>query len=273
MRLNQLKILVFTGLVLMKWSWATNPHVSREDEYLAKLAQNPVADIFSIPFQNNSYFNYNAYNRTQNILNIQPIIPFELTSHFNLITRTILPVRHQPEILSARTHDGIGELNPSFLVVPRKTKKVIWGLGPTFLIPTANHPLLGTGKWSTGPATVLVINSGKWVSGFIASNLWSFAGDRNRTSVSFLSFQYFINYNLTKGWYLTSAPIITSNWRQAAHQRWTVPFGGGVGRTFLLGSQAMNLNLQYFYNAKKPDAIRTESSIRFVVQLLFIKGL
>ncbi len=60
------------------------------NEELAKIAQNPLGNLLSFPFQNNTSFNYGPYDRVQDILNIQPIIPF-----FNgrLITRTIIPLQ------------------------------------------------------------------------------------------------------------------------------------------------------------------------------------
>jgi hypothetical protein len=62
---------------------------------------------------------------------------------------------------------------------------------------------------------------------FLVLNLWSFAGDEDRANVNAMTFQPFLNYNLPKGWYLTSSPLITANWE--ADNRWTVPIGGGCG--------------------------------------------
>ncbi len=47
----------------------------KELEMLAKLAQNPVANVISVPFQNNTNFGYGPPNSkgTQNVLNIQPV--------------------------------------------------------------------------------------------------------------------------------------------------------------------------------------------------------
>ena len=71
-----------------------------DEEELAKQTQNPLADLISVPFQNNIGFNLGPHDRTQNVLNIQPIIPFNLTDNWNLITRTIVPVIYQPDVLS-----------------------------------------------------------------------------------------------------------------------------------------------------------------------------
>ena len=42
--------------------------------------------------------------------------------------------------------------------------------------------------------------------------------------------QYFVTYQLGKGWYLTSSPILTANWKASSGNVWTVPIGGGIGR-------------------------------------------
>ena len=71
---------------------------AEDDSELAKKSQNPVADLISVPFQNNMNFGLEPNHRTQNVLNIQPVIPFELTDDWNLITRTIMPVIKQPDL-------------------------------------------------------------------------------------------------------------------------------------------------------------------------------
>ena len=50
-------------------------------EELAKLAQNPVGNAISVPFQNNTNLNYGPERGTQNILNIQPVIPVSIEWH------------------------------------------------------------------------------------------------------------------------------------------------------------------------------------------------
>jgi hypothetical protein len=57
-------------------------------EELAKAAQNPVASVISLPFQNNTNFGIGPHDTVQNVLNIQPVWPFGLTDAINLIPRT-----------------------------------------------------------------------------------------------------------------------------------------------------------------------------------------
>lgn len=237
---------------------------------LVQQVQDPVADLISLPFQNNTYFGIEPYDRTENILNIQPVIPFHISEHWNLITRTILPVMSQPNPSPSGYTNGLGDLNPTFFLSPVDFGKIIWGVGPTFSVPTATNSVLGSGKWGAGPAVVVVVMPGHWVLGFLANNIWSFAGDTHRQNVNLGTLQYFINYNLPKGWYIVSSPIVTADWAAPAGQCWTVPVGGGFGRIFNIGKQPLNLTLQGFYNVKTPTN-GPDWSMRLQLQFLFPK--
>lgn len=239
---------------------------------LAKAAQNPVASMISLPLQNNTNFNVGPGDDVQNVLNIQPVIPLKLSEDWNLITRTIVPVIYQPELVKGTggSEFGLGDINLTLFLSPAKPGKIIWGAGPAFSLPTANETILGTEKWSAGPSVVALKIQGPWVVGGLASNLWSFAGDSDRQDVNQFLFQYFINYNLPDGWYLSSAPIITANWEADSSDQWTVPLGGGGGKIFRIGKQPVNAQLQGFYNVVTPDN-GPDWTLRFQFQFLFPK--
>ena len=82
--------------------------------------------------------------------------------------------------------------------------------------------------------------------------------------------QYFINYNMKKGWYVTTAPIITANWRASNGNELTLPFGGGFGRIMKIGFQPVNIQLQFFGNAKYP-AGTSPWGMRFQIAFLYPK--
>ncbi len=237
-------------------------------EKLRKAAQNPVASLISVPIQENWNLNIGPYDRTQNIMNIQPVIPASLGENWNLIVRWITPVVWQPIPSSAQQgYYGLGDMNPSFFISPKRSK-VIWGVGPTFMLPTAtNTTFLGQGKFSMGPGGVILVQPGKWTLGALLNNVWSVAGHSDRPDVNQMLFQYFINYNLNKGWYLTWQPIITANWEAENGGRWVVPLGGGVGRIMRLGNQPVNLSAQVYGNAIHPDGA---SPWGFRVQITYL---
>jgi hypothetical protein len=49
-------------------------------------------------------------------------------------------------------------------------------------------------------------------------------------------------------------PIITANWKASSSNVWTVPFGGGIGRIMKIGTQPMNLSLQFYGNTAYPTS-------------------
>ncbi|HEX8797978.1 MAG TPA: hypothetical protein VF772_05165 [Terriglobales bacterium] len=53
--------------------------VESQAEALQKAVQNPVASLISVPLQNNTNMSYGPYNRTQDVLNLQPVIPVKLS--------------------------------------------------------------------------------------------------------------------------------------------------------------------------------------------------
>lgn len=220
---------------------------------LAKKAQNPVADLISLPFQYNLAFETGPHSRRMHTLNIQPVVPIHLNEEWNLIWRTILPVTGWPDGGRDQNEFGLGDLNTTLFLSPAKPGKVIWGLGPILQFPTGADPVLGSGKWGAGPSAVLVTMQGPWVIGSLVSNTWSYAGLSNREDVNQFLLQPFINYNLPKGWYLAFSPIITANWKADRDQRWTVPVGGGVGRVFQIGRQPVSFSVAAYYNVERPD--------------------
>jgi hypothetical protein len=238
---------------------------------LAKQAQNPVANLISLPLQNNTNFSIGPDDETQNILNIQPVWPVSINDNWNLITRTILPVVSQPNILTGGEGriNGLGDTTFTGFFSPKDSGKLIWGAGPVFLIPTATDDALGSDKWGAGASVVLLTMPGKWVVGSLFSNVWSFAGSGDQ-DVNLFTWQYFINYNLPNKWYLTSAPIITANWEADSDNTWTVPFGGGIGKIFNIGKQPMNGQISAYYNVEKPE-LGPDWQLRIQLQFLFPK--
>ena len=262
------------------------PAAATNAEELRKQSQNPIASLISVPLQENFNFGIGSADRTQNVINIQPVIPFSIGKDWNLITRWITPIIYQPIPVAQPPGSpaqqtgvyGLGDLNPSFFLSPKRSK-VTWGVGPTFILPTAtNTTYLGQGKFSMGPSVVVLVQPSHWTIGFLANNIWSVAGHANfnpdgtvnKPPVNQFLLQWFVNYNLKKGWYLKTAPIVTANWRGGNDNVWNVPFGGGVGRIMKLGFQPVNLSAELYGNAVHPPGA-SPWTLRLSFVLLFPK--
>ena len=250
----------------------TTAHAEMSAEELAKLAQNPVGNLISVPFQNNTNFNAGPLKGTQNILNIQPVIPIEVNPEWNIITRTILPVIWQPALSpTIDSSSGIGDMVFTAFLSPAQPHGLIWGVGPVLQWPTDSNGL-GNKNWGMGASfVVLKLEKGDpWVYGALVNNIWSLTSDKQGGSYSNGLIQPFANYNFEGGLYLTSAPILTVDWKAASGQQWTVPLGGGVGKIFHIGKLPVNTQLSAYYNVVKPDN-GPNWQIRAQVQLMFPK--
>src|SRR5882724_8939611 len=97
----------------------TKPAAQDSETELAKKTQNPVADLISVPFQNNFNFGVGPSDKTVWVLNVQPVIPLKLTADWNLITRVITPIINQPSLAPGIDHEfGLGDINPTFFFSP-----------------------------------------------------------------------------------------------------------------------------------------------------------
>ena len=240
---------------------------------LAAKVQNPIADLISLPIQSNHNFGLGPHDRTQTIVNVQPVVPFSLGPDWNLVTRWIMPIVNQPNLASSHGATfGLGDFNPSFFLVPKLPGDVMVGFGPTLLFPTATSRETGSGKWGAGPTAVVVWMPKPWVVGVLANNIWSYAGNGDRAAVSTFLLQPFVNYNLPDGWYLTSSPVVTANWKAPSDDRWVVPIGGGVGKIWHLGHQPINTTVQAYWNVVHPETVHGPNwQVRAQFTLLFPK--
>jgi hypothetical protein len=241
---------------------------------LAKLAQNPVGNLISVPFQNNTNFNVGPQNGTQNILNIQPVYPIEVNKDWNVITRTIIPLIWQPAAVAGEgTTFGLGDIQVSAFLSPSAPLPGgwIWGAGAIAQLPTDSNDL-GNKNWGLGPtAVVLRIEKGSpWVYGVLVNNVWSLSSDQRGGAYSNFLLQPFLNYNFPNGTYITSAPIVTANWKAESGQQWTVPLGIGVGHIFHVGKLPVNTQISGYYNVVHPDD-GANWQLRAQVQLMFPK--
>jgi len=241
---------------------------------LQKATQNPVASLISVPLQNNTNFGANPGYRNQDVLNIQPVIPIGISKDWNLLLRWITPIIYQPVPNAPGTPEtgeyGLGDMEPTFFISPKKPGKLIWGVGPVLQLPAATNTFLGQGKLGIGPSTVVLTQPGHWTLGLLENNVWSVAGSGSRPAVNQFLMQYFINYNLKKGWFIGVSPIITANWEASRGNVWTVPFGGGIGRIMKFGAQPVSLLAQFYGNAVHP-ANTPSWTMRLQISFLFPK--
>lgn len=223
---------------------------------LAKKLQDPISDLIRVPFQNNMNFNVGPHKGTQDILNIQPVIPIHINADWNLITRTILPLVWNPSFSPARVPPfGLSPTTFAAFLSPSKSNNDwIWGAGPIVELPTITNKNLGSNVWGLGPAIVVGKLAGPIVAGVLVNTVFSLGGTSGRggTRYSLTTINPFFNYNFGGGWFVGTVPIITANW-DASGEKWTLPVGLQAGRLIkIAGKLPVNLLVGAYYNALRP---------------------
>ena len=236
---------------------------ANEASALAEKLQNPIADLISLPFQNNTNFNVGPNKGTQDILNIQPVIPIHVNDDWNVITRTILPLvwssSFQP--VAAVPPFGLSPITFSAFLSPTKTiDGWTWGVGPIVELPTATNKTLGSNVWGVGPAVVAVRTAHPWVYGLLVNNVFSLGGTSGPagTHYSFMTINPFINYNFGGGLvcrHLAGHDRQLGHWRRPNGRcRWARQFGRLIK---IADKLPVNLLVGAYYNALRPTGTGT----------------
>ncbi|RUW54665.1 MAG: transporter [Mesorhizobium sp.] len=242
-----------------------------DDADLAKQLSNPIASLISVPFQFNYDSGFGPDDGYRATLNIQPVVPISLNDNWNLISRTILPIITQDDIAGpSGSQSGLGDVTQSLFFSPKAPGPggVIWGVGPVMLLPTATDDLLGGGKWGAGPTAVALKQAGPWTFGMLANQIWSFAGDSDRSEINATFLQPFLSYTTADAWTFGLNTESTYDW--ASHQ-WSVPINLSVAKLVKFGNQPVSLSVGTRYWMTSPESGPEGWGFRGVVTLLFPK--
>ena len=210
----------------------------QDAQELAKKLSNPVASLISLPFQQNFDFGMGAGSGWRSTLNIQPVIPITLSQKWNLISRTILPIIHQHNVVPNSSQTGLGDITQSFFFSPTDSKRVIWGAGPVLLIPTATDDALGTEKFGIGPTALVLKQQSGWTYGALVNHIWSVAGSETRSEVNSTFLQPFLAYNTRDAWTFTVNTESSYDWEG---NHWNVPIHFVISKLIKIGHQPVSV--------------------------------
>jgi hypothetical protein len=267
---NMRKVTIIILAMTLSPSFAADEGTQKKDtEALAMKLQNPVANLISVPIQNNWDFGIGSNAAMRYLVNVQPVVPFSIGEDWNLITRTIMPMIHAESSLPGGGDvGGLGDIVQSYFFSPKApVRGWIMGGGPVFLYPSASDDALGAQKWGAGPTAVLLKQAKGWTYGALANHLWSFAGNESRQDVSATLLQPFISYT-TKTY--TTLGLNTESTYDWENNQWLVPINLQVSQLLKFGSQPVQFTFGGRYYPEKPKN-GAEWGLRFAVTLLFPK--
>jgi len=241
---------------------------SQSAQELADKLSNPVASMISVPFQNNTDWGIGEYNGSKNTLNFQPVVPFKLTNNLNLITRLILPIVSQRDVVGPDTKEvGLSDATLTAFFSPSHPKNgFIWGIGPALLIPTATNDFLGTKKFGVGPSALVLKQGHGNTIGFLANQLWSVAGAKDRQDVNQLFFQPFFSHSFASGASLGGNMELTQNWQANTTLLFLNPVISGITK---IGKQPIQMAIGPRIPLAGPENSKPDFGIRSVIIFIF----
>jgi hypothetical protein len=267
------------ALLIAPVAYAQHPAETPEDAGLpphkqslaaigAKL-NDPTSDVWALQTEfdmnvKRGHLSDNDYKYGGQML-FQPVMPFEWSENWKLLTRPVVPIIFSADVPTARsgeiefpTKGGLGDIVLPLFWSPKPTSRLgtgkhfSWALGPTWSFPTATSSSLGSGKWEVGPVALALYKDKHNTAGFLAQYWWSFAGDESRDDTSHASVQYFY-YRMFGAWQIGTNPIISFNNKSDGANKWTVPIGVTIGKTIKVGKLPMKIQVGLDYSVIKPD--------------------
>jgi hypothetical protein len=252
-------ILGFTLLLIVAApAWAQETPSANE---LAKEISNPVTSLWQLQLQFNnleleSGNSYPTDGKWVNNLYFQPIMPVSLTKSINMITRPVITIYNSVPYptgpFSSDRETTFGDMIMANVLSPAGFEPWIFGIGPTWIFPTAGSDFTGQGKWQVGPAGGSGYITKKFMIAAFAQQWWSFAGDDDRKDTSQMQLLPLIFRFFGEGWSVGYSGRILADWKADSGEKWTVPLGLSVGKVVFLGRLPVQFQIAGEYLLERP---------------------
>jgi hypothetical protein len=226
------------------------PAAAQTADELARQTQNPVASLISVPLQGNWDFGLGDRDAVGTLLNVQPVMPFGISTDTNIILRVIMPLTSQPASADARIN-GLGDIVATAFFSPVKSGRIIWGAGPVFQLPAATNAALGSEKFGIGPSVVALTQPGPFTIGALFNQIWSVSGANDRNDINSTYLQPFLNYNLGGG--LSAGVVVEASANWEADEAWTAPLLFSLSKVTLLGKRPVSFAVAAGPTIASPD--------------------
>ena len=254
-----------TGVGIARADGGNPPQISQSD--LVNQANAPISSLFQVRLQDSYAPAFQgALHGQGNFFSIaigMPLPQYRLLPFPQLSLLTIPATVTLPLPLGSST--GFGDIRFVDLAILDSGHSVLFGIGPTFIFPTANELTSGQGKWQVGPAAAVAWVPRDWLFGVLAQNPIAFAGDPEFPDANALFLQPFITYQLGHGWFLRSEPQMIFDWVTSKQQ---LPLDAGIGRVFKIGPQYVNTFVEPAWNVSS-DGPAPRYAITFGFSLLY----
>lgn len=238
---------------------------------LAQQLSNPVASLISVPFQYNYDENMGpAGTGRRSIVNVQPVVPISIGENWNLISRTIIPLIDQKDVVPGTSASGVGDVVQSFFFSPKAPTAggLIWGAGPAFVLPTATNAQLGADQFAAGVTGVVLKQTGPWTIGALGNHVWDMGGGSGATDISASYIQPFLTYTTPNAWTFSLNSETTYDW---VADEASVPINLFASKLVTIGNQNVSIGGGVRYWADSVPNGPTGWGARLFVTFLYPK--
>jgi len=230
---------------------------------LVKQANAPISSILQLRLQDSFTPEFDGLRGQGNSVTVGVTMPLP---KYRLLPLPQLSLLTVPAAITLPTGPtGFGDVRFLDIAILDAGHRILWGVGPTFVFPSATRPETGQGKWQLGPAAAIAYSPENWLVGALVQNPISFAGDPHRPMANAMGLQPFFVYQFSSGWFIRSQPQMVFDW-QNDHQ--LVPLDLGGGRVFQIGRQTVNCFVEPFWNVERFTGAQTYG-INFGLSLLY----
>ena len=196
---------------------------SEEYPELTRKLLNPLARVLTIPISFEHLEGAGLEGNGQAFtVRVAPRVPFVLNDDWHLISKTDLAWSTQKNVIAESEQEGLTDLTQTLFFSPDRSLGwgVYWGVGPTFVLPTATEDFLGTDKFSIGPSAAVYKQAKQWTTGVLFNHVWSVAGSDHANYVSSSRIEPLIAYTAPTATTIAVGAEINHNWQ---NNSWIVP--------------------------------------------------
>jgi hypothetical protein len=247
---------------------------SKDLQEINRKLSNPVSDVWALFTEFDLFFSGGNVNQGSEEVGgrmlFQPIMPLTLWGEgkdaWKLISRPTLPILFSqpvPTGFDQFTHlGGLGDLQLPTLIAP-PTGKLIFGLGPDWLFPTATRSEFGRQQWGVGPSGVLGYVTKEFTVVVLPQYYFGIGGWGDKPSANYMSLLYAFIYHLPDGWDIGTNPTVSYDHTASSGNQWNVPVGLFVGKMVKIGKMPVKFQLGIEYSVVKENDFGQRAQIKF----------
>ena len=202
------------------------------------------------------------------LMNFQPILPIPLygegEDQWKMIVRPAVPIQFaapRPDGANNTNYDaGLADILLPLLAVPPLSgshPNLIFGVGPTFVLPTSSKVQLGRRQWQVGPTAILGWKTKKYMFAVFPQYFFGVGGrgdqGSNIENASNMNLLYFGYINLPNAWQIGINPVITYDHKASRGNKWNVPLEIGFTKTTKVGNQPVKFQFGVEYSVVSQD--------------------